>query len=30
LLGFPWAITAPLFMLMLAILLKRRSQLAAR
>jgi hypothetical protein len=29
LLGFPWAITAPLFMLMLAILLKRRSQLAA-
>jgi hypothetical protein len=29
-LGFPWAITAPLFMLMLAILLKRRSQLAAR
>jgi hypothetical protein len=30
LLGFPWAVTAPLFMLMLAILLKRRSQLAAR
>jgi hypothetical protein len=29
LLGFPWALTAPLFMLMLAILLKRSSQRAA-
>ena len=29
LIGFPWGITAPLFMLLLAIALRRRSTLAA-
>ena len=28
-LGFPWAITAPLFMLMIAIMLRRRRTVAA-